>query len=191
MAYDLLEVELIFEDLEDRITKSINSLNGELNNMRAGRANIHILDSVRVDYYGVESPLNQLANVTVPEARLIMVSVWDSSMLKKVEKAIVDANIGIMPNNDGKVLRLYFPEPTEERRKTLVKDVKNLAERTKVAIRNIRRDSIAQIKELEKSKTISEDLSKGYEADVDKKVTAKIAEVDKISADKEKEILTV
>lgn len=191
MAYDLLEVELIFEDLEDRITKSINSLNGELNNMRAGRANIHILDSVRVDYYGVESPLNQLANVTVPEARLIMVSVWDSSMLKKVEKAIVDANIGIMPNNDGKVLRLYFPEPTEERRKTLVKDVKNLAERTKVAIRNIRRDSIAQIKELEKSKTISEDLSKGYEADVDKKVTAKIADVDKISADKEKEILTV
>lgn len=191
MAYDLLEVELVFDDLEDRMNKSVNSLNGELNNMRAGRANIHILDAVKVDYYGVETPLNQLANITVPEARLIMISVWDVSMLKKVEKAIIDANIGIMPNNDGKALRLYFPEPTEERRKTLVKEVKNLAEKTKVAIRNIRRDSIAQIKDLEKSKTISEDLSKGYESDVDKKVTARIADVDKISADKEKEILTV
>lgn len=191
MAYDLLEVELVFDDLEDRMNKSVNSLNGELNNMRAGRANIHILDAVKVDYYGVETPLNQLANITVPEARLIMISVWDVSMLKKVEKAIIDANIGIMPNNDGKALRLYFPEPTEERRKTLVKEVKNLAEKTKVAIRNIRRDSIAQIKDLEKNKTISEDLSKGYESDVDKKVTARIADVDKISADKEKEILTV
>lgn len=191
MAYDILEVELIFDELDERITKSISSFTSELNNMRAGRANPHILDSVRVDYYGVESPINQLANITIPEARMIMISVWDASLLKKVEKAIIDANIGILPNNDGKVLRLFFPEPTEERRKVLVKEVKNLAERTRVAIRNIRRDAITQIKSLEKSKTISEDLTKNYEADVDKKVTARIAEVDKISTEKESEILKV
>lgn len=191
MAYDILEVEMIFEELDERMTKSVNSFVGELNNMRAGRANPHILDAVRVDYYGVESPINQVGNISIPEARILMITVWDNSMLKKVEKAIIDANIGIVPNNDGKVLRLVFPEPTEERRKTLVKEVKTLAERTKVAIRNIRRDSIAEIKTLEKNKTISEDLSKNYEADIEKKVVAKIAEIDKIAVDKEADILKV
>lgn len=191
MAYDNLEVEFIFEVLEERMAKSINSYTSELNNMRAGRANAHILDAVRVDSYGTETPINQVGNITIPEARMIMISVWDSSMLKKVEKAIIDANIGIVPNNDGKVLRLIFPEPTEERRKVLVKDVKNLAEKTRVAVRNVRRDAIAEIKGLEKNKAISEDLAKTYEADVDKKVTAKIAEIDKISSDKESEILKI
>ncbi len=191
MAYDILEVEMIFEELEERMTKSINSFVSELNNMRAGRANPHILDAVRVDYYGVESPINQVGNISIPEARVLMINVWDSSMLKKVEKAIIDANVGIIPNNDGKVLRLIFPEPTEERRKALVKEVKNLAERTRVAIRNIRRDSLAEVKTLEKNKTISEDMSKNYEADIEKKVVAKIAEIDKIAADKEVEILKV
>lgn len=191
MAYDNLEVELVFEVLEERIAKTISSFTSELNNMRAGRANPHVLDAVRVDYYGVESPINQVANISIPEARMIMITVWDASLLKKVEKAIIDANIGIVPNNDGKVLRLFFPEPTEERRKALVKDVKNLAERARVGIRNIRRDSITEIKNIEKTKAISEDMSKTHEADIDKKITAKIAEVDKISADKESEILKV
>lgn len=191
MAYDIMEVEILFDELEERTQKSINQLQTELNTMRAGRANIHILDSVTVEYYGTETPLNQVANITVPEARMILLTVWDVSLIKKVEKAIIDANIGITPNNDGKNIRLVFPEPTEERRRALVKDVKNFAEKSKVAIRNIRRDAMTDLKNLEKNKVISEDLEKNYIDEVEKKVNARIAEIEKIAQAKEAEILKI
>lgn len=189
MAYDIMEVEIVFDDLKDRMKKSVSNYVAELNNMRAGRANTHILDGITVEYYGTETPLNQVANITVPEARIIMITVWDNSIIKKVEKALIDANLGITPNNDGKNIRLIFPEPTEERRKALVKDVKNKGEACKVAVRNIRRDALNEIKSLEKGKVISEDVVKNCESDVEKCVSEKIAEIDKISAEKEQEIL--
>ncbi len=188
---DIEEIVLVMEELEEKATKSINSFVAELNLMRAGRANVHILDGITVDYYGVESPLNQVGNVTVPEARIIMITVWDGSMLKKVEKAIIDANIGLVPNNDGKNIRLIFPEPTEERRRALVKDLKGYAEKCKIAIRNVRRDALTDLKALEKAKTITEDVEKDMEGEIEKIVSAKIAEVDRITAAKEKEIMTV
>ena len=191
MAYDVMEVEIIFEELEEKTQKSLNQLNHEYNMMRAGRANVHILDGITVEYYGTPTPLNQVANITVPEARMIMITVWDTSAMKAVEKAIIDANIGITPNNDGKNIRLIFPEPTEERRRNLVKDVKTLAEKTKVAVRNIRRDAIAELKNLEKNKVISEDFAGQYEEEVDKKINARIAEIDKTAQAKEAEILKI
>lgn len=191
MAYDIMEVELVFDDLNERTQKTIQQLNYEFNNMRAGRANIHILDGITVEYYGVATPLNQIANITVPEARMIMITVWDVSIMKKVEKAIIDANIGITPNNDGKNIRLVFPEPTEERRRALVKEVKACAEKAKVAVRNIRRDEMSEIKNLEKTKVITEDMQKNYEADIEKKVNARIEEIDKLAQAKEAEILKV
>lgn len=191
MAYDILEVEIVFDDLNERMSKTIASYTKELSLMRAGRANIHIIDGITVEYYGVDTPLNQVANITIPEARILMITVWDTSIIKKVEKAIIDANIGITPNNDGKNIRLVFPEPTEERRRALVKEVKTKGEGAKVAIRNIRRDAISEIKSLEKTKVITEDMQKNYEADIEKAVADKIAEVEKIAAAKEAEILKV
>lgn len=191
MAYDILEVEIVFDDLNERMGKTIASYTKELSLMRAGRANIHIIDGITVEYYGVDTPLNQIANITIPEARILMITVWDTSIIKKVEKAIIDANIGITPNNDGKNIRLVFPEPTEERRRALVKEVKTKGEGAKVAIRNIRRDAISEIKSLEKTKVITEDMQKNYEADIEKAVAEKIAEVEKIAAAKEAEILKV
>lgn len=191
MIAQIEEIEIIIEELKDRSEKSISAFVAELNQMRAGRANAHILDGITVDYYGMETPLNQVGNITIPEARIIMITVWDASMLKKVEKAIVDANIGITPNNDGKNIRLIFPEPTEERRRALVKDVKNFAEKCKIAIRNVRRDSVADVKSLEKAKTISEDIAKDTEQEIDKIVGGKIAEVDRIASTKEGEIMKI
>lgn len=191
MAYDIIEVELIFDDLKERTSKTIASFTSELALIRAGRANIHIIDGITVDYYGVDTPLNQVANITIPEARILMITVWDNSLLKKVEKAITDSNIGITPNNDGKNIRLIFPEPTEERRRALVKDVRQKAENAKVAVRNIRREAIADIKALEKGKVITEDMQKNYEVDVDKIVNEKISELDKVAANKEAEIMIV
>lgn len=191
MAYEIEEVELLFEDLEERIRKSVNQYVDELSVMRAGRANAHILDGVTVDYYGTETPLNQIANISVPEARMLVIAPWDANLLKKLEKAIFDANIGITPNNDGKVIRLIFPEPTEERRRALVKDVKNNTEKCKVAIRNIRRDIISELKILEKNKVLNEDYRVDLEKKVDKQVEIKIGEVDKLARDKETEIMKV
>ncbi len=185
------ELELIIEELNEKAAKSISSFTYELNQMRVGRANVHILDGITVDYYGMETPLNQVGNITIPEARILMITVWDASMLKKVEKAIVDANIGITPNNDGKNIRLIFPEPTEERRRALVKDVKNFAEKCKIAVRNERRDAVAEVKSLEKAKTISEDVAKDFEQEIDKIVAGKISQVDKIASEKETEIMKV
>ena len=191
MAYDIMEVEIVFDDLKERTKKSISGYVSELNNLRAGRANVHILDGITAEYYGVETPLNQLGNITVPEARIIMITVWDASVLKKVEKALVDANLGITPNNDGKNIRLIFPELTEERRKMLVKDVKAKSEQCKIAIRNIRRDAMSDLKALEKDKVITEDMMKTYEEDVDKVISAKISEIERITSEMEQEILTI
>lgn len=191
MAYDIMEVELIFDDLKERTSKTIASFTSELTLIRAGRANVHIIDGITVDYYGVDTPLNQVANITIPEARILMITVWDNSLLKKVEKAITDSNIGITPNNDGKNIRLIFPEPTEERRRALVKEVKQKTENAKVAVRNIRREAIADIKALEKGKVITEDMQKNYEVDVDKIVNEKISELEKVAANKEAEIMKV
>ncbi|MGI6213446.1 MAG: ribosome recycling factor [Christensenellales bacterium] len=185
------EVALLFEVFEENINKSIDTFIGDLQKMRAGRANPLLLNGIEVNYYGCMTPLNQMANITVPEARVLMVSVWDTSALKAVEKAIIDANIGIMPNNDGKVIRLIFPELTEERRKMLVKEVTSLAEKIKVSVRNERRDINAQLKKYKKDSVITEDDLFLYEKKVDSSTNDYIAKIDKIAADKEKEIMSV
>lgn len=191
MKFENEFVQMLFDDLNDRTGKSIATYVAELSNLRAGRANVRILDSVRIDCYGSSLPLNQVANISVPEARMIVISVWDASLLKTVEKALIDANLGITPTNDGRNIRLVFPEPTEERRMALVKNVKSGAEGCKIAVRNIRRDIISELKKLEKNKEIGEDLELDYEDEVNRIVTEKTAEIDKISADKEREILTI
>ncbi len=191
MAYGIDLVDMIFDDMQEKFEKTTRNYEGELKMVRAGRANPHLLDRVFVDYYGVETQLNKMANITVPEARLIVISVWDKSQLKNVEKAILAANLGVTPNNDGIVIRLVFPELTEERRKALVKDVKSGAENTKVVLRNARRDAIDELKKLEKSSDITEDDLKDFTEDVDKAVAKAIEEIDKMCKDKEKEILEV
>lgn len=185
------EVSLLFELFDENNNKSIDAFVSELQKMRAGRANPHLLSGIEVNYYGVMTPLNQMANVTVPEARVLMVSVWDASALKNVEKAIIDANIGITPNNDGKVIRLVFPELTEERRKSLVKEVSALAEKIKISVRNERREINTQLKKLKKDAVITEDDLFSFEKKVDTNANEFIAKIDKIAADKEKEIMSV
>ena len=189
--YEVEEVALVFDDLNDRVKKTTQNLSGELAGMRAGRANPHILDKITVSYYGVDTPLNQMANITVPEARMLVINVWDQSALKAVEKAIIAANVGIFPTNDGKVLRMAFPELTEERRKQLSKDVKNLGEGAKVALRNIRRDAVDALRSYKKDSVITEDDLYGYEKDVDKVISDAIADVDRHCRDKEAEIMAV
>ncbi len=191
MAYNNEQVELIFMENTERFEKSVSNLQNELATLRAGRANPKLLDKITIDYYGTATQLNQVANITVPEARMIVVSPWDASVLKAVEKAIIDANIGIMPNNDGKVIRLVFPELTEERRKSLAKEVKTISENAKVAVRNIRRDLIEALKKLKKDSAISEDEYTTYEKDAEKIVSSKIEAIDKIATEKEKEIMSV
>ncbi|HHU42832.1 MAG: ribosome recycling factor [Bacillota bacterium] len=190
-VYDIEEIDLLFADLEERAKKSISNLKAELQSMRVGRANVHVLDGITVDYYGVDTPLNQVANITIPEARLLCINVWDNSIIKKVEKAIIDANIGITPTNDGKNIRLVFPEPNEERRKALVKEVKTMGEKTKVAIRNIRRDILDDVKKFKKQNVITEDIQLSVEKDVDKYVADQVNEVEKIVQEKEQEIMKV
>ncbi|NMA60040.1 MAG: ribosome recycling factor [Clostridiales bacterium] len=191
MAYENEFIQEVFTDLELKCDKSIENYKNELALMRAGRANARILDKVTVNYYGVPTPINQMANITIPEARMLVVNVWDVSALKSVEKAIIDANVGIFPSNDGKVLRLIFPELTEERRKALVKDIRSQAETTKIAIRNIRRDQISKLRSLEKDKLLTEDELKSAEKDVDKIVSDFVQTIDDLTTEKEKEIMSV
>lgn len=176
---------------ENRMKKSIEALDDEFGTIRAGRANPRILDNLRVDYYGTPSPIQSVANISVPEPRIIQIQPWESNIIKDIEKAILVSDIGITPSNDGKIIRLIFPELTEERRKDLVKDVKKKAENSKVAIRNIRRDANDQIKKKKNDSVISEDVAKIYEEDVQKLTDKYIKKIDELSADKEKEILTV
>jgi len=176
---------------EDKMKKSIASFDAELNTIRAGRANPHVLDRIRVDYFGTETPLNQVGNVTVPEARLIQIQPWDASMLKHIEKAIQASDIGINPTNDGKVIRLVFPELTEERRKTLTKDVKKKGDDFKVAIRNVRRDGMDAFKKQEKKAEITEDALKEYEEELQKLTDKYVDEIDKMVEAKTKDIMSI
>ena len=177
--------------IEEKMNKTISVLQENFSEVRAGRANPAILNKIRVDYYGTPTPINQVAGISVPEARLIVIQPWDISLLKEIEKEILKAEIGINPNNDGKVIRLAFPELNEERRKELVKEVKKMAEDSKVSIRSIRRDAMDEAKKLQKDNQMTEDELKGAEDKIQKLTDNKIAEIDKILAEKEKEIMSV
>ena len=185
------KVEEIFLVLDDKLEKTLNVLKEELNGIRAGRANPHILDKLQVEAYGGMSPLNQLGNVSAADARCLVISPWDKSLLKSIEKAILASNIGITPSNDGNVIRLVFPELTEERRKDLVKQVKRMGEDSKIAVRNNRREAMEGIKKLKNGKEISEDEAKNCETDIEDIIAKNIDAVDKTIAAKEKELLTV
>jgi ribosome recycling factor len=175
---------------DDKMTKTYDHLVADYQGIRAGRANPHVLDKVKVDYYGTPTPIQQVGNISIPEARMIQIAPWDKSMIKDIEKAILASDIGITPNNDGAVIRLVFPELTEERRKDLVKEVKKKAEETKVAVRNIRRDGNDALKKLSKSE-ISEDEIKELEEDLQKLTDKYIKDVDKLMEEKSQEIMTV
>ena len=175
---------------EDKMKKTLGGFETELTTIRAGRANPHILDKLTVDYYGAPTPLQQVANISVPEARIIQIQPWESSMIKAIEKAILCSDLGLNPSNDGKMIRLVFPELTEERRKELVKDVKKKGEGAKVAVRNIRRDANDAFKKLAKQ-DVSEDEIKELEDQIQKLTDKYIKEVDKAIENKSKEILTV
>lgn len=191
MEYDIIEILELFDNYNTSMDKAIENYKLQLQNIRAGRANPHILDKVMVSCYGSQCPLNQVANINVAEARLIVISVWDASLLKVVEKAIIDSNIGITPNNDGRVIRLVFPELTQERRTALVKEIKTGAENTKVALRNARRDANDLNKKYKKDNVVTEDDYKNIEKDIDKELNKYIEKVDVIYKNKESEIMNV
>ena len=180
-----------YSEIESKMNKTIDVLKQNFSEVRAGRANPAILNKISVEYYGTPTPINQVAGISVPEARLIMIQPWDASILKEIEKAILASDIGINPNNDGKVIRLSFPELTEERRKELVKDIKKTAEEAKVAVRAIRREGLDKAKAMQKNSEITEDDLRGAEDTIQKLTDKKIEEIDKVLADKEKEIMTV
>lgn len=191
MAFGIEEVDFLFETFDEENAKTFENYKTELQGIRAGRANPHILDKVEVEYYGTMMPLNQMANVTIAEARVLVVSVWDKSALKNVEKAILAANVGITPNNDGTVIRLVFPEVTEERRRALVKDIKQGAEETKIVLRNHRRDINEELKKLKKDSTITEDDLTNFLEEVDKRLAKEIEKVDETAKKKEDEVMSV
>ena len=191
MAIENEQFEMIMMETMERAEKTVSVLNGEYITIRAGRANPHILDKVLVDYYGTPSPINQVGNISVSEGRCLVISPWDASMLKVIEKQLIAENLGINPVNDGKVIRLVFPALTEERRKELVKQVKKMAEDSKVAVRNIRRDAMDALKKMKNNKELSEDEHAVCEKDVDKLIAESIEKIDKLSSDKEKDILSV
>lgn len=176
---------------ETKMQKSLDNLLSEFGGIRAGRANPHVLDKLRVDYYGTPTAIQQVANVSVPEPRMIQIQPWEASMVKEIEKAIITSDLGINPTNDGKLIRLVFPELTEERRKEIAKDIKKKGENAKVAIRNIRRDAIDHFKKIGKAEDISEDEIKDLEDGVQKLTDQYVAKIDKAIEAKSKEILTV
>ena len=184
-------MKTVFEFAKEKMTKSISALNSEYNSIRAGRANPAVLDPIRVDYWGVPTPVNQMAAVSVSEARILVIQPWDKSALKLIEKAIQASDIGINPQNDGSVIRLAFPPLTEERRKSLVKDVKATAENAKVAIRNIRRDALEKLKAMKKNSEITEDDLKFGEGEVQKITDDFIKQVESVAAAKEAEIMEI
>ena len=178
------------QQYDDKMRKTVEFLEGDYATIRAGRANPHVLDKIRVNYYGTPTPIQQVGNITVPEARMLQIAPWEKSLLKEIEKAIQTSDLGINPSNDGNVIRLVFPELTEERRKDLVKDVKKKAEEGKVAIRNIRRDGNDSFKKLAKS-DVSEDEIKQLEEELQKLTDKYIKEIDALMETKSKEIMTV
>lgn len=180
-----------YNSIKEKMEKTISVYEENLSEIRAGRANPNILNKITVDYYGVATPINQIAGISVPEARMIVIQPWDVSVLKEIEKAINMAEIGINPNNDGKVIRLIFPELTEERRKEIVKDVRKLAEEAKISIRAIRRDGIDEFKNKQKEGEITEDELRSAEENIQKITDQKVDEISKIAENKEKEILSI
>lgn len=178
------------EQFESKMKKTCEHLSADFVTIRAGRANPHVLDRIRVDYYGTPTPIQQVGNVTVPEPRILQIAPWEKSLIKAVEKAIMTSDLGITPSNDGSVIRLVFPEVTEERRKSLVKDIKKKGEEAKVAVRNIRRDGNDFLKKLGKT-DVSEDEIKELEEQLQKLTDKYVKEVDKLVDEKSKEILTV
>jgi ribosome recycling factor len=181
----------VVDSMSQHMDKSIQSLKGDLVKVRTGRASTALVEPVHVDYYGSSVPLNQIANVTTPDARTIQIAPWEAGMVGAIEKAILASNIGLTPQNDGKVVRIPLPPLTEERRKDMVKLIKKMAEETKVAVRAHRRDANEQVKVLEKAKTLTEDDAEKAGELIQKKTDEKVAEVDKVIAAKEKEILTI
>ena len=176
---------------EQKMTKTLKGFEEELTTIRAGRANPHILDKITVDYYGSPTPIQQVANITVPEARMIQIQPWEASLIKGIEKAILTSDLGLNPNNDGKLIRLVLPELTEERRKELVKDVKKKGEEAKVAIRNIRRDANDAVKKEAKANEISEDDQKQLEDKIQKLTDKFVAKIDDAVEAKSAEVMTV
>lgn len=176
---------------DEKMTKTYNNLLGEFATVRAGRANPNVLNKIKVDYYGTPTPLQQVGNITVPEPRVLQIQPWEASMVKKIEKAIQTSDLGINPSNDGRIIRLIFPELTEERRKDLVKDIRKKGEAGKVAVRNIRRDANDYLKKLGKTPDVSEDEVKDLENEIQKLTDKYIKEIDKAVEEKSKEILTV
>lgn len=185
------KVEELMLTLEDKLDKTASVLREEYANIRAGRANPHILDKIQVDYYGTMSPINQVGNISVADAKCLVISPWDASLLKGIEKAILASNIGLTPTNDGKVIRLIFPDLTEERRRDIAKQIKALSEDAKVAVRNVRRDVMDSLKKMKTAKEISEDECASQEKEVEKIVSKCMERIDKHTADKEKEIMSV
>ena len=179
------------KEFENKMSKTVDALKEDYVTIRAGRANPHILDKIKVDYYGTPTSLQQVANISVPEARMIQIQPWESSLIKEIEKAILVSDLGITPNNDGKVIRLIFPELTEDRRKELAKDVKKKGDNAKVAVRNVRRDANDAFKKQNKAGEISDDELKGTEDDIQKLTDKYTALIDKAVENKTKEILTV
>ena len=177
--------------IKEKMNKSIDNLREKFAEVRAGRANPAILNKITINYYGTPTPINQVAGISVPEARLIVIQPWDASILKEIEKEILKADIGINPNNDGKVIRLVFPELNEERRKEIVKDIRKLAEEAKISIRAIRRDGIDLAKVKQKNSEITEDELKNAENQIQKLTEKKIKEIDKILENKEKEVMSI
>ncbi len=184
-------MEKVFDYAKDKMGKTINALKGEYASIRAGRANAAVLDKIKVDYYGVPTPIQQLAAISVAEARILNIQPWDISTLHPIEKAIQQSDLGINPQNDGRVIRLMFPPLTEERRKEIVKTIRTTAEESKVAVRSIRRDCIEKLKKMEKASEITEDDLKDGNEKIQEITDGFIKDVDKIAADKEKEVMEI
>ena len=191
MALDIEKVETLVLEAEEKFEKTSEMYKSDLTQVRAGRANPHVLDKVRVDYYGTPSPINQVGNIAVQDGQCLVISPWDKSLLKEIEKAIQLSDIGINPTNDGNVIRLVFPVLTEERRKDIVKQVKKMSEDAKVAVRNIRRDYLDVFKKMTKNKEMTDDEYADYESRVEKLVNKAVEAIEKATGEKDKELMTV
>lgn len=180
-----------FNEIKEKMQKTISVFQENLSEIRAGRANPAILNKVKIDYYGVPTPINQVAGISVPEARLIVIQPWEASILKDIEREIIKADLGINPNNDGKVIRLAFPELNEERRKEIVKEIKKISEEAKISIRAIRRDGIDEQKEMQKESLITEDELRSAENEIQKLTDKSIEEIDRLTDAKEQEVMSI
>ncbi len=186
-----MELDTVFETAKEKMTKTVDSLKYEYNTIRAGRASASVLDKIRVDYFGVPTPINQMAAISVPEARMLVIQPWDTTQVHAIEKAILASDVGITPVDDGRVIRLNFPQLTEERRKQLTKDVSKYAEEAKVAVRNVRRDAMEKIKALKKASEITEDDQKDAEEELQKITDDFIKKIDTVADEKSKEIMAI